>query len=169
MTPAKLFITAVIFFISGIFLLFHTYSNVLPEMMKENGQQYATPVTDTVFMADSSSREKPVFLCSVYFRSGTMFLSRKEQRRLEASLTTVPESERYRFLIDGYADPTGSGMVDNDLIALNRSYSVFSYLQSNGIPKDNLLIRTFGSSRNGGTDIDSLRKVRISLIGGTVP
>lgn len=166
MKATRLFLGGVVFLISGIALIVYAYSNVLPEISEYTVPATPIRIVDTVLITDSTQHAEEQFLCSVYFSSGSSSLSDKEQWKLGNSLETLSAQDSITFRIDGFADPTGAGSVDNNRIALARSFSVYSFLRQRGIAKDNLLMRSFGAPQNAHSVIDSLRKADIIVIGG---
>ena len=166
MNATKLFFGGIVFFISGVALIVHTYSNVLPEISASAVSTTPIQKVDTIFIKDTAQHTTEHFLCSVYFTPGSSFISDKERRKLDNSLSMLSKNDASKFRIDGFADPTGNGSVNNDWIALNRAFSLCSFLQKRGIAKDNLLMRSFGAPQNDHSVIDSLRKVDITVIGG---
>lgn len=168
MQQIKLFLVAGLFFISGITLLFHTYSNVLPEMTAQHETKVLSEYNQDI-MVDTPSVSKikiDTLIMSVFFSPGVVTLSQEQELKISNILHTMENYRNSSFRLDGYADHTGARSVDNNYISLNRSFAVYKYLIGNGISKDNIYMRSFGFIHDANSNNDSIRKVDISFLTG---
>ena len=161
----KFFIFSAVLFLCGTTLIFHVLSSAFPQEhdasisnAKEPDSSSHPPVSYSVNNESSES-----LFISIHFPTGESKISNHQKLLLQNKFAEIDSSHKRTYTLDGFADSTGSSLINNNLLALLRSFSVYEYLIENGIAKDNIFLRTFGSSTKKNVPFDSARKVDIVI------
>jgi outer membrane protein OmpA-like peptidoglycan-associated protein len=167
MNRQNLFIASGILFICGVALCAYVYRTILPKTIHmQAATQQPVSIRDTVTFIRIDTvalRRRDSLVVSVYFQPGDASMSGIEQQRLEHSLKSIGEYRKRVFVLDGYADPTGAAVVDNNFLASRRGFTLYNYLIRCGVGKNRIYMRSFGSLIDSSKSIDSVRKVDVSL------
>jgi outer membrane protein OmpA-like peptidoglycan-associated protein len=147
----------------GIALLVFINSNAVPkllneELQKSSGASYDTiTVRDTVFMQKSDS-----LIAQVYFRNGSANLESVQEIKLLNTIKCIRSLDDEVFILDGYADTFGTSSYNNK-ISSERAFSVYDVLVKNGVRKEDIFMRSFGTLSYSDSVTDSIRRVDITL------
>lgn len=135
----------VLFLTTGRQVNFDSNTKVNKVIDSSNAQNFRlVSIKDTNPISVLVNSKKNTLLSSVYFPIGSTSLTHRGKSNLNDIVRTLDKNKNFIFVIDGYADSIGSNIVNNDLIATFRSYSVYEYLISLGLSREQIFIRSYG-------------------------
>lgn len=164
MKTAHYAIAAILLFVSGAGVIGFTSSQLLPDVVAAQSALHPVVQHDTVTITDTVTPKKTErSVISVFFASGSAAIPASEMERLIATVKSSGINDASILKLDGYSDPTGTGTIDNNYLASQRNFAVYNLLIRNGIAKKSIFMRSFGAISDSSQNIDSIRKVDISL------
>lgn len=107
-------------------------------------------------LAASSGTREVAPADDILFDLDSHTLSPMAQDRLTAAATWLKSHPRYRLVLEGYTDGTGSRAYNEDL-ATSRAAAARNYLRVRGVPTDRIVIVVFGESA-ASAPVDSLSR-----------
>ncbi|MBD3317845.1 MAG: OmpA family protein [Chitinivibrionales bacterium] len=99
-------------------------------------------------------------LLSLNFAVGGKKIYPTQKREISTALSSLGNKINAVFIIDGYTDSIGANVVNNDLLATLRSFSVYEHLIESGILKEKIFLRSFGLQPSE-SSVSAKRKVDI--------
>jgi outer membrane protein OmpA-like peptidoglycan-associated protein len=147
----------------GIALLVFINGNAVPKLLNEELQKSSNVSYDTITVRDTVLMQKSdSTIAHVYFRNGSANLENSQEVKLQSILQSTKPFDDEVFILDGYADTFGTSSY-NDKISSERAFSVFNVLVKNGVKKEDIFMRSFGTPSYRESITDSIRRVDITL------